>query len=208
MSETPSDLQVEPNLGVGGDIRVLGPEHAECVAAYNLLREELATRTAELEQSRIAARRRDALDEVRHDTHRVPAAHCPLCPPICCDNPRPFGDPGEPDEFVKQCGSCGEDMDEEMLDLAARFFPRPSPGPRVWKKGDPEPPSDVVLLRNIGERSDELPYLRRYDGGWRWVGSPTEEPTGRWWSWGRISTGAVLTEVIQDGFNPDGGADG
>lgn len=183
------------------DIQVLGPEHAECVAACNLLREELATRTAELEQSRIAARRRDALDEVRHDTHRVPAAHCPLCPPICCDNPRPFGDPGEPDEFVKQCGSCGEDMDEEMLDLAARFFPRRSPVPRVWKKGDPEPPADVRYLSDFqgsvwGRRDGSLWGTGHY-------ADMEEDPLTfdqliRWFG--------PLTEVIQDGSNPDGEA--
>lgn len=34
---------------------------------------------------------------------------------FCCSEPRPVRDAGEPDEHVIECGTCGADMDEDML---------------------------------------------------------------------------------------------
>lgn len=40
----------------------------------------------------------------------------PAGPGFCCAEPRPIRDAGEPNEHVIECGNCGADMDEDMLD--------------------------------------------------------------------------------------------
>ena len=53
------------------DIQVLGPEHAECVAGYGLLREELAKREAELVVSEAHAEARSVTRAAAAERERL-----------------------------------------------------------------------------------------------------------------------------------------
>lgn len=102
-------------------------------------------------------------------------------------------------------GSAGVDLPEWVKDFCARHDPNPR-GPRVYRRGDAEPPADVVLLQ-LENPVEGCRFARRTpEGGWWFVDSPGQEPDPEGWRWVDVYPDAndrestdpgVLTEVIR-----------
>jgi len=74
--------------------------------------------------------------------------------------------------------------------------------PRVFQSDGPEPPADVVALRDpCADSETEQPYLVRDHGGWRWSPSPelVKPDCGRFMAWRKaagLASGHTLVEVL------------
>lgn len=79
----------------------------------------------------------------------------------------------------------------------------PSPVPRVWKKGDA--PSASGLDTPMPRLLDRFDVEWVADRSLFWRGRSNRHD---WCSWEALVERGPLTEVITDGSNPDGGADG